>query len=173
MVKKSCNGNHNAFKTLVSLYEKRVRVLGLSFFHNAADTDDFVQEVFIKAYVKLPSFHFKARFSTWLMRIAYNTAINAVNRRKDYLPLFETTEISDNAYGPEEKALRNALTESVRAAVKELPHRFAVCLDLYFFYDFPYNEISAITGHPVNTVKSHIFRAKKILKQKLEGIIQP
>ena len=93
MVKKSCSGNHNAFKTLVSLYEKRVRVLGLSFFHNAADTDDFVQEVFIKAYVNLPSFHFKARFSTWLMRIAYNTAINAVNRRKDYLPLFETTEI--------------------------------------------------------------------------------
>ena len=69
--------------------------------------------------------------------------------------------------------MRKALAEAIREAVKELPYNFAVCLDLYFFYDFPYNEVAVITGLPVNTVKSHIFRAKKLLKKKLEPIIQP
>ena len=145
LVKETCGGNDKAFGVLVSLYEKKVRALGISFFHNHHDCDDFVQDVFIKTYTNLQSFRFKSRFSTWLMRIAYNTAVNSVKRRKEY----------------------------IRQAVKELPVQGAVCIDLYFFYDFPYNEISVITGWPVNTVKSHIFRAKKMLKQKLENLIQP
>ncbi len=173
LVKKACSGNTEAFKTLVTLYGTKVRSLGKSFFRNVHDTEDFVQEVFIKAYTNLRSFRFEARFSTWLMRIAYNTAVNAVNRREEYAPLFENIEISDKDYGPEERCLRESVTQAVRSAVKELPYRFSVCLDLYFFYGFPYNEISVITGWPVNTVKSHIFRAKKLLKPKLEAVIRP
>ncbi|WP_428770974.1 sigma-70 family RNA polymerase sigma factor [Treponema sp. HNW] len=173
LIKKACKGNHAAFKSLVILYEKRVRVLGYGFFRNTADTDDFVQDVFIKAYTNLQSFRFQSRFSTWLMSIAYNTAVNTVNRRKEYLPLIEGIELFDRDYGPEEQAVRTVLAEAIREAVQALPYNFAVCLDLYFFYDFPYNEIAVITGWPLNTVKSNIFRAKKLLKQKLEPVIQP
>ena len=173
LIKKACKGNNDAFKTLVMLYEKRVRILGCGFFRNSADTDDFVQDVFIKVYTNLKSFRFQSQFSTWLMSIAYNTALNTVNRRKEYLPLIEGTDIFDTDYGPEENTVRKALAEAIREAIKELPYNFAVCLDLYFFYDFPYNEVAVITGLPVNTVKSHIFRAKKLLKKKLEPIIQP
>ncbi|WP_432966232.1 RNA polymerase sigma factor [Treponema sp. OMZ 840] len=173
LAQKACKGNREAFKTLVRLYEKRVRILGCGFFRNASDIEDFVQDVFIKAYTNLHTFRFKSRFSTWLMSIAYNTAINTVNRRKEYVPLVESGSIFDTDYGPEEQVLRSALAEAIRAAVKELPYNFAVCLDLYFFYDFPYNEIAVITGWPINTVKSHIFRAKKLLKHKLEPLIQP
>ena len=173
LIKKACSGNTEAFKTLVTLYGTKVRSLGKSFFRNVHDTEDFVQDVFIKAYTNLHSFRFEARFSTWLMRIAYNTAVNAVNRREEYAPLFENTEISDTDYGPEERCLRESVTQAVRSAVKELPYRFSICLDLYFFYGFPYNEISVITGWPVNTVKSYIFRAKKLLKPKLEAVIGP
>ena len=173
LIKKACKGNNDAFKTLVMLYEKRVRILGCGFFRNSADTDDFVQDVFIKVYTNLKSFRFQSQFSTWLMSIAYNTALNTVNRRKEYLPLIEGTDIFDTDYSPEENTVRKALAEAIREAIKELPYNFAVCLDLYFFYDFPYNEVAVITGLPVNTVKSHIFRAKKLLKKKLEPIIQP
>ena len=58
--------------------------------------------------------------------------------------------------------------EAVRETMKEIPAHFSVCLDMYFFYGMSYNEISIITDLPVNTVKSHIFRAKKLMKQKLE-----
>ena len=57
---------------------------------------------------------------------------------------------------------------TIRETMKEIPAHFSVCLDLYFFYGMAYNEISIITDLPVNTVKSHIFRAKKLMKQKLE-----
>ncbi|MBR4005371.1 MAG: hypothetical protein IKI90_05930 [Treponema sp.] len=48
-----------------------------------------------------------------------------------------------------------------------MPLNYSICLDFYFFYDFSYEEIAIITGFPVNTIKSHIFRAKKVLRQKL------
>jgi len=69
---------------------------------------------------------------------------------------------------PEKITLRNAAKEAVKAAVKELPERFGLCIDLFFFYDRSYQEIEAITGIPVNTIKSHVFRAKVLLREKLE-----
>ena len=64
--------------------------------------------------------------------------------------------------------IRKVTGQAIREAIKELPEQYAICLDMYFFYDVPHAEISNITGLPVNTIKSHIFRAKKILKEKLE-----
>jgi RNA polymerase sigma-70 factor (ECF subfamily) len=53
--------------------------------------------------------------------------------------------------------------------VAELPEKYRVCVDLYFFYDRSVREIGEITGFPENTVKSHVYRAKKILREKLSG----
>ena len=55
-------------------------------------------------------------------------------------------------------------------SMQELPERYRVCVDMFFFYDRSYQEIETITGFPVNTIKSHVFRAKKILREKLEEI---
>ncbi len=172
LIKKVCKGDNESFAELVTRYERKVRTLGFSFFKNDSDAADFVQDVFIKAFTKLSSFRQESQFSTWLMRIAYNLAINAKNRRKEYATLSENIEILDNDYSPEEKQLRNLTAQSIRDAIKELPQHFALCLDLYFFYDFSHNEISVITGLPINTIKSHIFRAKKELKNKLEKVIE-
>ena len=63
------------------------------------------------------------------------------------------------------------LGKDVREAITELPERYRICLDMYFFYDMTYNEISETVDLPVNTIKSHIFRAKKILKDKLQETV--
>ena len=68
--------------------------------------------------------------------------------------------------------LRNLARDAVLEAIKELPERFRLCVDLFFFYDRSLKEIEAITGYPVNTVKSHVFRAKKLLRKKLEGFTE-
>ena len=161
------SGDSKSFALLMSFHKRRIESLGMSFFKNTADTEDFVQDVFLRAYTKLDSFHGDSLFSTWLTRIGYNIAINAVNRRKEYLPIADEEMIEYPEFSPEEKQIRMATIEAVRIAIKELPDRFAVCLDMYFFYDIPYQEISEITGFPVNTIKSHIFRAKQILRDKL------
>ena len=164
-------GNTNAFGLLVSKYQLRVKSLGKSFFRNETDAEDFVQDVFLKVYTSLDSFRGDAQFSTWLMRIAYNTAINSVKRAKEYLPLNDGFEIEDSSLNPEERQLKKLTVQAVRETLKEIPEKFAVCLDLYFFYDFSYTDISEMLDLPINTVKSHIFRAKKLMKAKLEDVL--
>lgn len=168
LVRSATGGNSQAFAELVKRYHRRVSALGMSFFKNSADTEDFVQDVFIKVYTKLKDFRGESRFSTWLLRIGYTTAINSIKRRKEYLPLGDETLLWDQDYTPEEMQMRRLTIETVRESITELPERFAVCLDMYFFYDMAYGDICEITGLPLNTVKSHIFRAKKMLKEKLE-----
>lgn len=167
LIKETLKGNSRAFAMLMSLYKCRVEMLGMSFFKNQTDTEDFVQEVFLRAYTKLSTFRGNSQFSTWITRVAYNIAINAVNRRKEYVSLTEENSPPNTDLSPEEQQIQKVTFEAVHAAIKELPPRFAVCLDLYFFYDIPYQEISEITEIPVNTIKSHIFRAKQLLRDKL------
>jgi RNA polymerase sigma-70 factor (ECF subfamily) len=168
------SGDANKYRILIRRYKNPVFAMGKSFFHNESDSEDFVQEVFLKAYRNLERFEGRSRFSTWLYRIAYHTAINNLQRRKEYSSLSED-ESSDSNEGnlvsahrtPEENLLRNTAKKAVLKAVKELPEKYRVCIDLYFFYDRTYAEIEKITGFKENTVKSHVFRAKKILKEQL------
>ncbi len=174
LVREVLSGNTSAFAELMSLYKKRIEALGMSFFKNPADTEDFAQDVFLKAYTKLDSFKGESLFSTWLTRMAYNTAINAVNRRPEYVSIEDESLLPDNGLLPEEKELRLLTMEAVRESLKVLPDKYKIVLDLYFFYDNSYTEISEITSLAENTVKSHIFRAKKLLREKIvaKGLVE-
>ena len=162
------NGNTQAFAILASKYQKRVSMLGSSFFDNTDDCEDFVQDVMLKAYAALGTFRAEAPFATWLMRIAYNTAFNSVKKRKSYVSLADGAEIEYQGDNPEEKQLNECIILSVREAVNSLPDNYRMCIDLYFFYDMSYTDIAAVTELPLNTIKSHIFRAKKILREYLK-----
>ena len=78
LVREVLSGNTSAFAELMSLYKKRIEALGMSFFKNPADTEDFAQDVFLKAYTKLDSFRGESLFSTWLTRMA--TAVSPPRR---------------------------------------------------------------------------------------------
>lgn len=160
-------GNQRSFATLAGKYRKRIFSLGYGFFRNADDAEDFVQDVLVKLYTSIGSFRAESRFSTWLMRIAYNTAVNSIKRRREYTSLAEDFDVADTGENPEEAHLRAASSEAIREAVHALPERFRVCVDMYFFYDMPYADICEVTGLPVNTIKSHVFRAKKLLRDHL------
>ena len=166
-------GQKDLFRLLVRRHERKVFGMGLSFFRNREDASDFTQEVFLKVYRGLSGFEGKSRFSTWLYKIAYNTAVNRVTRNREYQSLASEEEgetlLRDNET-PERILVRQAAKQALLDAMKELPERYRVCVDLFFFFDRSYQEIEAITGYPVNTIKSHVFRAKKMLREKLEGI---
>jgi RNA polymerase sigma-70 factor (ECF subfamily) len=170
IVSQIVSGQKELFRLLVRRHERTIYGMGLSFLRNYEDACDFVQDVFLKAYRSLSRFEGRSRFSTWLYKIAYNTAINEVNRRKEYHSLAEedAEKLIRSGDTPERIALRSMAKDSVQTALKDLPERFRICVDLFFFYDRSYQEIEAITGYPVNTIKSHVFRAKKILREKLE-----
>ena len=164
------SGEKDLFRLLVRRYERPVYGMGKSFFRNAEDASDFTQEVFLKVYRNLSRFEGRSRFSTWLYRIAYNTAVNGVNRRKEYQSLAVEGAQASDGDTPERALIREAARDAVMVSLAELPERYRICIDLFFFYDCSYQEIEMITGFPVNTIKSHVFRAKKILREKLEGV---
>jgi RNA polymerase sigma-70 factor (ECF subfamily) len=167
IVEQILGGQKELFRLLVARHERAVYGMGMSFFRNRDDALDFTQEVFLKVFRSLSYFEGRSRFSTWLYRIAYNTAVNSFTRKRDYHSLAEDEVIPDGDT-PERKLLRSAAREAVLEAVEDLPDRYRICVDLFFFYDRSYQEIEAITGYPVNTVKSHVFRAKKLLRERLE-----
>ncbi|MDR3325428.1 MAG: sigma-70 family RNA polymerase sigma factor [Spirochaetaceae bacterium] len=170
IVARVVSGERALYRFLVERHQRQVNALGLSFLRNRDDAADFSQEVFFKAFHCLGQFEGAARFSTWLYRIAYNTALNKVNRRKEYLSLADNYEAESLGLSPEEESVKEAVRQAVRQAVAELPERYRICIDLFFFYDRSYEEIEAITGDPVGTIKSHVFRAKKILREKLRDL---
>jgi RNA polymerase sigma-70 factor (ECF subfamily) len=170
-IKQASEGDSHAFSHIVRMYQRRITALGMGFFKNITDTEDFVQDVFIKIFNNLKTFRGESQFSTWITRIAYNTAINTVTRRKEYVSLANEEMLTDSALTPEEEQIKRVTKEVLLEAVKELPEQYAACLDLYFFHDLPYKEICTITDLPVNTIKSHIFRAKKMLRDKLIEVI--
>ena len=81
------DGQKEVFGLLVKKHQQAVFNMGLSFFRNDDDALDFTQDVFLKVYRGLDRFEGRSRFSTWLYKIAYNTAVNSVSRKKEYRSL--------------------------------------------------------------------------------------
>ena len=173
IVKEAAAKNPAAFSQLIFLYKKRIVAVGRRFFYNQNDIDDFLQEVFIKIYENLDKFQGNSRFSTWITRIAYNTAINFKIRTKKSENLCEETQsnLVSNYETPEETQLKKLTKEAINNAVKQLPENYKKCIELYFYNNMTYEEIAETTDIPLNTVKTYIFRAKKELYQKLKEII--
>lgn len=115
----------------------------------------------------LKSFRGDSSFATWITRIAYTTAINSIQNEKTTEQIPDGMDFVSTMATPEEQQIRNLTQLAVNEAVKNLPRNYSICLELYFFHDLSHEEISTVTGFPINTIKSHIFRAKKILRQKL------
>jgi RNA polymerase sigma-70 factor (ECF subfamily) len=76
------SGQKELFRLLIKKYERPVYGMGMSFFHNLEDASDFTQDVLLKTFRNLSRFEGRSRFSTWLYKIAYNTAINSVKEKR-------------------------------------------------------------------------------------------
>jgi len=148
IVEQIVSGQKDLFRLLVRRYERPVYGMGMGFFRNAEDARDFAQDVFLKVYRNLSGFEGRSQFSTWLYKIAYNTALNGVNRRKEYRSLAEgADEIEASGDDtPEQILIRKATKEAVLDSLRELPERYRICVDMFFFYELSYQEIEVITG---------------------------
>ena len=172
LVRRSLRNNSEAFAELVAMNKKRVEAVGRKFFNDITDIEDFVQDVFIKAYKNLSSFKGKSLFSTWITRIAFTTALNLKKSFKITDSFEEQEEVLPSYYDtPENEQIKSLTRAAINEAVQNLPENYAVCIKMFFYLDMNQEDISEMTGIPLNTVKSNIFRAKKILGQKLGGLL--
>jgi len=170
IIERVFQGEMELFRELIIRYQNLLYSIGMRFFRNVQESEDFVQDVTIKAFENLKSFLGKGSFRAWLTRIAYNLGIDrkrAHNAEED----IAGREIAVPTPTPEESHIRSEISEVLRRAIDTLPEKYRICLDFFFFWGLSYNEISDITGFPVNTIKSHVLRAKQALRDCLRGTV--
>jgi RNA polymerase sigma-70 factor (ECF subfamily) len=166
------DGNRNAFRMLVERYQPAVSAVGRRMIRAGEDVKDFAQDVFLKAFLHLGQFSGSGRFYSWLMRIAYTTAINHSRRAPPEVPLdpdlMGRVWYAPRKNEPDRSVERAALWETIVAAVHDLPAHLSLSVELFFVAGLRYAEISRITGVSVNTLKSHIYRARRMLQERLD-----
>jgi RNA polymerase sigma-70 factor (ECF subfamily) len=142
-----------------------------------SEAEDLTQEVFLKASRALHSFEGKSQISTWLFRIATNTALDRLRNKSDrntvsgedlYGSAEEEAEwAAEQATSPEQAVIQKEMNHCIRDIVETLPENYRVALSLSELEGFSNKEIAEITGTSVDTVKIRLYRARRKLKQKL------
>jgi RNA polymerase sigma factor (sigma-70 family) len=164
-----------AFAALVKQYKKLVFHIVQRLVSDADDMEDICQEVFIKVFRQINRFTFESRLSTWIARIAYSTAVDYLRKYRKKNMMYEAQEhdLQDTGdLSPEELLVQTDVSGYVRKLVDQLPEQYRLILTLYHLDEFSYEEIKQITGLPEGTVKSYLFRSRKLLKEKLVSYLK-
>ena len=168
------SGQRGAFDLLVLKYQHRVIKVLMKFVGNTADANDLAQETFIKAYRSLAGFRGDSAFSTWLHRIAVNTAKNYLvsqKRRAGDQPLFENDLVFSHNDSPEHQLHAEEVRQTVSAAIDELTPDLKKALMLRELEGFSYERIAREMNCPTGTVRSRIFRAREQISAQLNGFV--
>jgi RNA polymerase sigma factor (sigma-70 family) len=167
-------GDLHAFELLVKQYQQLVFYVIDKLVRNQTDKEDISQEVFIKVYSNLRHFAYKSKLSTWIASIAYRTALNHIRDHKQGSGV-QVDVIMESFHFTEETPARLSekkdLAAYINRLIAELPVAYRSVLTLYHLNEFSYQEIEQITGMPEGTVKNYLFRARKLLKDKLKPYI--
>jgi RNA polymerase sigma-70 factor (ECF subfamily) len=167
IINRILKGERNAYALLVDKYKDRVFSLVIGIVRNNEVAEEIAQDVFIKAYTSLKKFRRDAGFSTWLYRIAYNTAISETRKRKIPQRSFDeqlerTATIEAEEHDTETSETKQRLLEK---ALELLPAEEKMILMLYYFEDNSVEEISKSTGLTASNVKVRLFRLRNKLKE--------
>lgn len=175
-------GEPEAFEYFVRTYQRKVFRLVYTLVRNAAEADALTQDVFVKAWRAVPDFKGEAAFETWLNRIAVNAVRDAARRRK---PVVSFSELADaegvdaelpraleptDGTSPERDALSRQIRRRIGEALEALSPRQRSIFVMKHYEERSIAEIGAATGLDDGTVKSHLFRAARKLRQKLEDL---
>ena len=173
-------GSQDAYQDLLERYQRPVFGLVLRLVRDRSLAEDLAQEAFLKAFRALSTFQRERKLSSWLFKIAHNTAIDHLRRRQlETVPL-ETPEregpdLLDSLAGPERQSpesnvRRGDLAAALEEAVQRLRPEYRTVMELRFREGLSYEEIVEITGLPMGTVKTHIHRARKAMAASLETL---
>lgn len=177
LVEQILNGNNNAFRYLVANYQRLVLHVVGRVVQRQEEVEDISQEVFIKVFKQLKRFRGESRLSTWIAKIAYNTSISCLRKQlrrgeqsydeKPALIAFERDSSLNQKIVEKEEAKKYLML-----MIETLPVNYRTVLTLYHLEEFSYKEIEQITEMPEGTIKSYLSRARKLLKGKLEKIVE-
>jgi RNA polymerase sigma-70 factor, ECF subfamily len=160
-------GDILSYETLVKRYQKGLFVFVVRIVRDEHGASDIVQETFIKTYQHISAIDTTRKFSTYIFEIAKNTAISYLRSRKKHVSLESVVDVQEEESFVEE-LYRWDVIRKVRSTVSELPEKYRQVISLYYFDELSYEEISKKLSLPINTVRTHLKRAKEQLKKDLQ-----
>jgi RNA polymerase sigma-70 factor (ECF subfamily) len=165
------NGETERFRELVDEFRDFVFTITLRVLTDPADAEEAAQDCFLKAYKNLNKFEGKSKLSTWLYRIAFNTAISYTRKKRVQTTQIDEIRISkyesiQDSLEAEDRSIQIAL------AMKQLLPMDALLLDLFYLKDLSLEEISKVTNLKSNAIKVKLFRARKRMARELRTLLE-
>jgi RNA polymerase sigma-70 factor (ECF subfamily) len=173
------DGNDKAYTEIVSRYKDKLTNFVYRYVGNYDDSDDIVQDTFVKVYVSKHLYKEVAKFSTWIYTIAINLAKTKIIKKQKYKTFSisdayddedKDFDIPDNAFTPDVDANSKFLSEHIQKALDKISDNYRELVILRDIEDFSYEEIVEMTGLPMGTVKSRINRGREKLQELLKDI---
>ncbi len=164
-------GEQVLYARLVDKYKSYAYTLAMKVLENRPDAEEAAQDAFIKAYHYLKGFNKQAKFSTWLYRIVFNTAISYKRKRK---PAFQSIEnnIIEYSERADHKTEQDDKQVFIVKAMDKLNEADRLAIQLFYIKEFSMEEVAEMMGQNMNTIKVRIHRARLRLADELKGILK-
>jgi RNA polymerase sigma-70 factor (ECF subfamily) len=172
LVSEARKGDEKAFACLMNRYRDSIYYLLLKMVYNSSDAEDLTIEAFGKAFRNLDSYTPNYAFSTWLFKIATNNCIDFIRKKQSYpTPLDYLQDNLDNVTmnmqsdlpDPEESLINHQKISALKGIINQLKPRYKRLIDLRYYKEYSYEEISKELNLPIGTVKAQLYRAKTLL----------
>lgn len=172
LVNRAVAGDQRAYAELLSRYRDSIYYMLLKMVNNPDDADDLTIEAFGKAFKNIQQYTPNFAFSTWLFKIATNNCIDFIRRKRaGHVSLVQVTEDSDEIHvpvqsdclDPEENMINDQKIRLMRDVVNKLKPRYRQLVEMRYFDELSYEEISEKLNIPIGTVKARLFRARELL----------
>lgn len=168
-------GEDEAFATIIELHQKTIFNLAFRMLEEKEAALDISQETFIQVYSNLPSFDQSRELGPWLCRIAHNKCLNFLKRRSHRSSPFTVSDailsmnqsILSTAESTTDAIQRKYLIKEIRKEVSQLPQIEKSTFIMKYLNEMPLKEISEALSIPVNTIKTHLYRARNKLRKQL------
>lgn len=164
-------GDQSLYSALVDRYKSYVFTITHKVLQTRGEAEEAAQDAFIKAFHGLKGFNRESKFSTWLYRIAFNTAISHKRKNRQQFQSIEHTIIADGQQteGELEKTDRKKYVHEAMARLNEADR---TALTLFYLQEFSLEEIASITAMQANTIKVRIHRARLRIAEELKSILK-
>lgn len=172
LVDKAREGDQQAYAELMGRYRDAIYFMLLKMVNNSSDAEDLTIEAFGKAFKNIDQYTPNFAFSTWLFKIATNNCIDFIRKKRaSTISIDQSAEDQDTASvviqsdspDPEETMINSQKIKLLREVVNKLKPRYRSLVELRYFREFSYEEISEELDLPIGTVKAQLFRARELL----------
>ncbi len=164
-------GEEALYATLVNKYKSYAYTIALKIVENRPDAEEVAQDGFIKAFHYLKKFNREAKFSTWLYRIVFNTAISYKRKNRQQFESIENSivEYSDRA---DQGLIKDDKRVFLSQAMQKLSDADRIAVELFYIKEFSLEETAEMLGQNINTLKVRIHRARQRLADELKKILK-